>query len=283
MKNIILACTLIFVRTFVFGQNIKKTDSEKTKIYIISVVHYENQFRNTDSLFNILKNIKPDLILSETDTLSGYFKYDYTLVEPPKWYKIARKLKTGRKMPPEMDILYTYLNYDSTIKIFPFDIPILNRKDDVRLNNSKENEWVAIVNKAYSEKKIPPDLLPLFDLYLRYNHYYVSMLSKSYREINKNVVSDSIRSFMSLEKELNPKLIEILPELDILKDWQIQNSAKWVQRNEVMAKNIIRFTDLVKAKKVVVFTGLLHKYILTDLLNSYNSEQKYELVEYFEK
>jgi hypothetical protein len=58
-------------------------------IYIIGVIHSENQFRNIDSLLKILKDIKPDLILSETDSLSGYFKSDYTLVEPPKWYKMA--------------------------------------------------------------------------------------------------------------------------------------------------------------------------------------------------
>jgi hypothetical protein len=196
---------------------------------------------------------------------------------------MARKIKAGRKMSPEMDILYTYLNYDSSIRIFPFDITIENRKNDVLSNNTKEKEWVAIVNKAYSENKITPDLLPLFELYLKYNNYYVSILNKSYSELNKNVVSDSIRFFLSLEKELNPKLIENIPELDVLKDWQSQNYEKWLQRNEIMAKNITMFTENIKAKRVVVFTGLLHKYILTDLLNSYNKEQQYELVEYFEK
>lgn len=283
MKNIILAFIFCSLHLFVYGQNLDFPDSLKTKIYIIGVVHSENQFRNTDSLLNVLKDIKPDLILSETDTLSGYFKSDYTLVEPPKWYKMARKIRAGRKMPPEMDILYTYLNYDSSVRIFPFDITFVNRKNDLMSNNTKEKEWVAIVNKAYTDNKITSDLLPLFNLYLKYNNYYVSILNKSYSELNKNVVTDSIRFFMSLEKELNPKLIDNLPELGILKDWQLQNYDKWLQRNEVMAKNIIMFTENIKAKRVVVFTGLLHKYILTDLLNSYNKEQKYELVEYFEK
>jgi hypothetical protein len=186
-------------------------------------------------------------------------------------------------MPPEMEILYIYLNYDSSIKNFPFDIAILNRKDDVALNNRKEQEWIEMINKAYSENKITSALLPLFDLCLKYNNYYVSMSSKSYRELNKKVVSDSIRSFMALEKELNLKLIENIPELGIYKDWQTQNYANWVQRNEAMAKNIIRFTDTTKAKRVVVFTGILHKYYLIDLLNSYNNEQNFEIIEQYFK
>ena len=283
MKNIIIAFILSYLHLFVSGQDLNLFDAHKTKIYIIAVIHTENQFRNTDNLLNILKDVKPELILSEMDTLSGYFNSEYTLLEPPKWWTMARKLKLGKKMPPEMEVLYKYKNYDSTIKIFPFDMPILNRKDDIKMDNNREKEWVAIVNKAYSENKISSDLLPLFNLYLKYNHYYVSMLNKSYSDINKNVVSDSIRSYMSLEKEVNAKLIENLPELVILKAWQTQGNENWRHRNEVMARNIIRFTEISKAKKVVVLTGLLHKYYLIDLLNSYNNEQKYELVEYYEK
>ncbi|MFN5426604.1 MAG: hypothetical protein ACK5BO_01100 [Bacteroidota bacterium] len=283
MKNLILLCLFSFSQSFGSGQELKNGDTGKTKIFIIGVVHTENACRNADSLFNILQDIKPDLILSETDTLSGYFKSDYTLIEPPGWYKMARKINVGKKMPPEMEVLYKYLNYDSTIKCFPFDMPILNRKDNVVVNNNKEKEWVAIVNKAYSENKITANLLPHFGLYLEYNNYYVSMLKKSYSDINRKVVSDSIRSFMALEKKVNPKLIEILPELVKLEEWQKKNSQEWLHRNEVMAKNVIRFTELSKSKKTVILTGLLHKYILKDLLSSSNTDGKYELVEYFEK
>ncbi|MCA6467377.1 MAG: hypothetical protein IM552_05170 [Chitinophagaceae bacterium] len=283
MKNLILLCLFSFSQSLGSGQELKNGDTGKTKIFIIGVVHIENECRNADSLFNILQDIKPDLILSETDTLSGYFKSDYTLIEPPGWYKMARKINVGKKMPPEMEVLYKYLNYDSTIKCFPFDMPILNRKDNVVVNNNKEKEWVAIVNKAYSENKITANLLPHFGLYLEYNNYYVSILNKSYSDINRKVVSDSIRSFMALEKEVNPKLIEILPELVKLEEWQKKNSREWLHRNEVMAKNVIRFTELSKSKKTVILTGLLHKYILKDLLSSSNTDGKYELVEYFEK
>ncbi|MFN7823178.1 MAG: hypothetical protein ACK5PO_09520 [Bacteroidota bacterium] len=283
MKNLILLCLFSFSQSLGSGQELKNGDTGKTKIFIIGVVHVENECRNADSLFNILQDIKPDLILSETDTLSGYFKSDYTLIEPPGWYKMARKINVGKKMPPEMEVLYKYLNYDSTIKCFPFDMPILNRKDNVVVNNNKEKEWVAIVNKAYSENKITANLLPHFGLYLEYNNYYVSILNKSYSDINRKVVSDSIRSFMALEKEVNPKLIEILPELVKLEEWQKKNSQEWLHRNEVMAKNVIRFTELSKSKKTVILTGLLHKYILKDLLSSSNTDGKYELVEYFEK
>lgn len=283
MKNNILICIFTLVHSFVVGQDQNHKDSGRNKIYIIGVVHSANEFRNSDSLFNILKDIQPNLILAETDTLSGYFKADYTLVEPPNWYKMARKLKMGRKMPPEMEVLYSYLNYDATIKIFPFDIPIINRKASVASDNRKETEWVTSVNKAYFGKRIPSHLLPLFEQCLQSNNFYISLLDKSYSTINKTSVSDSIRLLMAMEKELNPQLVETLPELNRFREWQVQNTADWLHRNEVMVKNIIRFTERTQAKKVVVLTGLLHKYILTDILNTYNSEGKYAIVEYFDK
>jgi hypothetical protein len=114
-------------------------------------------------------------------------------------------------------------------------------------------------------------------------NYLNSQFEKSYREINKNVVSDSIRYLMVVERELNFKLIEDLPELVRFKDWQSKKVEDWLNRNSIMTKNILGFSELTKARKVVVLTGLLHKYILKDLLSSSNTDGKYELVEYFEK
>ncbi|MFN7584628.1 MAG: DUF5694 domain-containing protein [Bacteroidota bacterium] len=281
MKNIILLCLFSFSQSLGSGQELKTHDTGKTKIFIIGVVHDENECRNADSLFNILQDIRPDLILSESDSLDGYFKPDYTLVEPPKWYKMARKLNVVKKMPPEMEVLYTYRNYDSTIKILPFDMT-LNRKKSA-LFDKKEEEWDAIVNKAHKEKKIAAGLLPLFKLHINNMNYLTSQFEKSYREINKNVVSDSIRYLMVVERELNFKLLEDLPELVRFKDWQSKKVEDWLNRNSIMTKNILRFSELTKARKVVVLTGLLHKYILKDLLSSSNTDGKYELVEYFEK
>lgn len=281
MKNLILLCLFSFSQSLGSGQELNTHDTGKTKIFIIGVVHDENECRNADSLFNILQDIRPDLILSESDSLDGYFKPDYTLVEPPKWYKMARKLNVVKKMPPEMEVLYTYRNYDSTIKILPFDMT-LNRKKSA-LFDKKEEEWDAIVNKAHKEKKIAAGLLPLFKLHINNMNYLTSQFEKSYREINKNVVSDSIRYLMVVERELNFKLIEDLPELVRFKDWQSKKVEDWLNRNSIMTKNILRFSELTKARKVVVLTGLLHKYILKDLLSSSNTDGKYELVEYFEK
>lgn len=284
MKNIILVCTLSFLHLFVSGQNLNSIVSEKTKIYIIGVVHYENQFRNTDSLLNILKDIKPDLILAETDTLSGgYFKSDYTLVEPPKWYKMARKLKLGRKMPPELDVLYKYREISNSALIYPFDMAIHNRKKDIATSNNNENKWVKSLNFAYSNNLIPDSILPYHKEFIIFNNWFFEISQRSYKLMNRTIVTDSIRHMMKIEKEYFPKLISTVQSLSEYKGWYFEENNSWAFRNEIMSKNIVRFIEMTNSTKVVVLTGLLHKYYLLDLLNSYNNEQKFELVEYFDK
>lgn len=283
MKNIILAFIFCSLYLFVYGQNLNLPDSQKTKIYIIGVVHSENKFRNTDSLLNVLKDIKPDLILSETDTLSGYFKSDYTLVEPPKWYKMARKIRAGRKMPPEMDLLYRYKEIDSSSLIFPFDMPIQNRKKYVAVQNEDELKWVSALNHASSNGLIPDTILPSHKDFISFNNWFFEIGHSSYFIMNRNVTTDSIRAMMKFEYEYFPVLLDKVQILSGYKQWYNQNRNDWFGRNDIMTKNILKYIERFKPKAVVVFTGLLHKYILTDLLNSYNKEQKYELVEYFEK
>ena len=100
--------------------------------------------------------------------------------------------------------------------------------------------------------------------------------------MNRTVITDSIRQMMKLENEYFPRVIDSVQILSGYKQWNNQNTNDWFIRNDIMTKNIIKYIERFKPKKVVVFTGLLHKYILTDLLNYYNNQQNYKLVEYFE-
>lgn len=266
MKHIFLVFILCILKTFVLGQEFKRLDSQKTDIYVIGVVHSENQFRNIDSLLSILKDIQPDLILSETDTLSGYFKSDYTLVEPPKWYKVARKINAGRKMPPEIELLYRYREVNNSVLIYPFDMAIGNRKKYVADQRKNESKWVASLNYASGNSMMPVSALQSHNEFIIYNNWFFAISQSGYLFMNRKVVTDSIRQMIKLENEYFPILIDSVQILSGYRQWYNQNKTDWLIRNEIMTKNIIRYTDRFKPKKVVVFTGLLHKYILTELL-----------------
>ena len=83
-----------------------------------------------------------------------------------------------------------------------------------------------------------------------------------------------------MEEQLSKKLVEEAAVLESFKDWQTLHFMNWNKRNEVMAENILRFIDNTKAKRVVVFTGILHKPYLSAQLSA--TQKKLHIVEYFE-
>jgi len=282
MKNIIITWTFSLLQLLVSAQNVKSIDSEKTKIYIIGIIHSENEYRNSDSLLNILKKLKPDLILDEGDSTASFFSRQYLLSKPPWWYSVGRKFRLLRKMPPEVEVLFKYKEFDENVKNLPFDKMIKNKKEFSKLYFKSERKWYSLLNRAFSKGEIPDSITNVHVTYMAYNNWLHNTFKKSYKEINNPKVIDSIRQF----QEIEAKYISILTASNQLfrefKTWLPLYRNFWFVRNEAMANNIINFTWVTNAKKVVVFTGLLHKPYLIDLLNSYNSEHKYELIEYFE-
>lgn len=283
MKYTMLLCNLIFMQSFVFSQTIRKIDSGKAKIYIIGVVHSENEFRNSDSLLNILKNLRPDLILDEGDSTTSFFRQQYQLSKPPWWYSVGRTLRFIRKMPPEVEVLFKYKKIDETIKILPFDKKINNKKKFSKSYLKSERKWYSLLNSAFAKGLIPDSLNNLHKTYIKYNNWFHNTIKNTYKEINNPRVIDSVRQFQVIEEKYISILIAGIEFFSELKTWLPIYKSFWFVRNEAMSKNIIKLIELTNAKKVIVFAGLLHKYYLIDSINSSNTQGQYEIVEYFGK
>ena len=282
-KLLIITFINSFFHSFLLGQYVNKMDSIKTRIYIIGVVHSENKYRNSDSLLNILKDLKPDLILDESDSTTSFFPRQYLLSKPPWWYIVGRKLSLLRKMPPEVEVLFKYKKIDSNIKILPFDKKINNKKRFMKLYLKSERKWYSFLNSAFANGLIPDSLTNVHETYMKYNNWLHNTFNKGYKEINNPNVIDSVRQFQMIEEKYISDLITRDALFSKFKTWLPIYKDFWFVRNTTMSKNIIKMAENAKARKVVVFTGLLHKYSLTDSLNSYNTGWKFELIEYFEK
>jgi hypothetical protein len=283
MRKIILIWSIAFLHSFASGQELKTPDSVKTKVYIIGVVHSENEFRNSDSLLKILKEIKPDLILDEGDSISSFFPRQYLLSKPPWWYIVGSKFKIIRSMPPEIEVLFDYKKLEENIKYLPFDKKISNRKEFIKLYLKSERKWYSLLNDAFTKGLIPDSLAYVHETYINYNSWLNSTIKKGYKEINNPIVIDSARQYQMIEEKFISNLVDSAGLFSYFNTWLPIYRAFWIDRNEAMANNIIKLIGMTKAKRVVVFTGLLHKYSLTYLLNMYNYYKEYELVEYFQK
>jgi|GEM_PF-1703006 len=281
MKTYLLYIFLLSGNILVFGQSPSERDSIPAKVYIIGVVHNENENRNADSLFNILKSIKPDLILSESDNLSGYFNKDYSLVTPPNWYRIARKMNLIKKMIPEMKVLYSYKKYAAAVSIYPFDIAIPKRRKYAKNYYKNEKKFVADINLASANNEIPQKLATYHNDYVKYSNWLFETGQKGYFHLNQKGVTDSSKQMIDYEAVYFPKVFESVPRLYNYKHWHIENFNFWKIRNETMSNNILKFIQLRNAKTIVVLTGLLHKYYLINLLEAAKKENNIELLEFY--
>jgi|694.fasta_scaffold37293_6 hypothetical protein len=272
--------SLCFSQIHAAGPSAVADSGLKTKVYIIGVVHTANERRNADSLIKILGDIRPDLILDETDTLSGYFKKDYTLAKPSWRYNVARSLRLARDMPPENKAMYRYVAMDPSVKALPFDLAITRRRKYIRRMERNDGAYVRDVNRVYQGGGLPDSLKKVHDGYVAYSTWLYETTLDGYREINRPVVIDSIRALYRLESTHVPALLDAVPALERHRAWREEDAAYWKHRNETMAANILRFLRTTQARRVVVFTGLLHKHYLIDLLSPVAESLGFEMAEF---
>lgn len=238
------------------------------ELYIVGLSHAASANRNADSLLEIARYINPDLILVETDILSGYFRENYQLVAPPHWYRTAGKLKLAASMPPEMEFIYNYRSLDSQVLILPFDMAIPNRKKYIRESGKAEYKLLKDLNKAFAKNEIADSLLTSHFQYVAYSNWLVQLTARTFQQLNDPAITDSIRQMMSQESSYLHNLFQQVPRLKSHKAAFEQREQHWRKRNETMATNILRFIKGSMPKRVLILTGLLHKYYLEDLLKA---------------
>jgi hypothetical protein len=277
-KNIILIHTFISIcilPNLLFSQPIPPAE-----IIIFGVFHNENEYRNSQLLLPLIKQLNPDIILSETDTLSGYFTADYQLKKPPIWYKIFSKAGLAQKMPPEHEVLYLLKKENENMVFYPFDIAIQNRRKYVKTDKAFEKKYINDLNTTYDTGGIPEIFAEQHKNLIHYSNYLFSLGNTGYEFMNRPIITDSIRNLMALEYAYLPVLLDTIAALNKYKSTYMERKAYWEVRNQKMADNILSFVRMHPGKRIVVLTGLLHKYILTDLLKPKQQIHAFKLKEW---
>jgi hypothetical protein len=253
------------------------TFAEKTQVVIVGTIHsshLENPNYTPDMLKEIISSLKPDVILNELPL---------NQVESD-----GRPLKGFRKKDnpsgPECwaaDTVATQLG----IKQIPFDIS--NRYQF--LMETKYFEIQERVDKLYEEwcedlEENGSDSDTLATNIMRlWSNCYQSEAFLFYNSGPKLINSDAhdsiIRNKTLIWYEVMPIILEKYPSYkSLLEDYKSQKSS-WLERNKIMADNIVNAAKQYSGKRVVVVTGATHRYILRDLLEKQNF---IDLKEYWE-
>lgn len=252
---------LLFVQlTASYGQ----TRPPGTEVFIIGTIHNGNDSFNHKTLYNILVKLKPDIILNEDS----------------KKYKRVPGLKTAallRIAKPSIEqlALQVFSRKNKHVDILPYDTHFISRRQYLKQLNKMNTLFFGSLNSA---KMTTEDSTQYADYANQHNQYYEFITTASLERINQPDIINTAR-LMYKKKEQS-----ILPiALKYMNDTLLVNKLKdqlqfWVARNNFMVKQIKTYINQYTGKRIIVLTGLNHKYFLTDKLLQ-GKEPGFQLIE----
>lgn len=235
--------------------------SGKTEVIIIGTVHESTPNFSADTLIDVLKRVKPDLILLETD--SSYFNSDFSLKEDVEY------------MSPETTAITEYLKTNS-VKLRPYDI---NGRDDFLDDNKRLNNQYGFFKDIESLNESGKFNKNALAVYLKIKNMMEladEMSNETLTYINSEEGSRMIDTINYYTYEGLENLIEITPELSQYSSYWNEEYGYWKKRNNAMLDNILNFSKDYKGKKILVMCGFAHKNFLLKELTGKSEE--YDIV-----
>lgn len=268
MKRILLSISVVLSTSHlsVFAQ--------QTEILIIGVNHSRTKKINYNKLYQLLEKNKPDLILWEH---SEDFINVFGL-------RTAYRLKIISGVTEQL-ALQVFNKKNRLIPILGFDTSFSTRKNDInesvsRKKYSKEEriakknyikESIRILDtfftKLYQSKLNNQDSLKYRAYVDLHNNFIDDVYSKSLEEINLPAIY--IKSKEMEEMELNviiPLARKYMTDSIAMNEY-ITDLNFGKARNSYMAQKVLDIASTQKGKRIIVLTGLSHKYFLIDELN----------------
>lgn len=255
-----LGLALLFVPCFGAGESLKKSE-----IVIIGTVHQPTAAYTSESLLDILRRVKPDVILMEKD--SSFFTNEFKL----------REFKSDSMEPR---VIRAYLK-ETDVPLRPFDIE--GRNDFYRRTNYFEQEKAlfAEISKMYKANKLNGDAKALWEALKLSMDDSNRWQAKDSEKINSYAYDSSVNAkHWNLDQGIL-ELIRLTPELANFYEFQGQSAAFEMKRNDAMVQNIRRWSREFQGRRLVVIVGCEHRHYLRSHLGP-DEPITYVLKEYWE-
>lgn len=238
-------------------------DAEPTpnKVIILGTKHNGNKYLTVNSLFRVIRKIKPDIILLEFDStsigdcdirkVSGAKLAEFLGIwNNPIEYRAARKYKEAH---PE-------------VCLAPFDIYIPNRKEYVTYQRMMEKTHQEKLTQLYSNHQLEPADSLKYAAYTTLNGGFLQKLDSSLEVMNRETLMDTIYRINQIENDFIRNITARYNDLQPYSRWYNTSMEFWEQRNNGMCEKIKRALNANSDRTILVLTGLLHKPYLTGYL-----------------
>lgn len=270
----LLIITLCLTSLICNGQlNNKK---QKTELIVIGTVHFPTKNINTDTIYKVLENLKPDLILMESDMSN--FNPDFTFKKTyneNEWNSVL-KYRTNFK-----NTLFRPIEFEG--------------RNDYRRQNGIENSDAVFneINVLDSLSSLSAKHKKIWNRFIELSNSLNEFDNSTLKEINSNAVENLVneRQFYQYRK-----LNEIVNENDQFAKLKIETVTKdsislrelykrycyfEELRNRTIIDNILKWQSKYPNKKIVVLIGFYHKYFIVNELKWKQKDNNFELKEYY--
>ncbi|APZ47421.1 hypothetical protein BW723_14505 [Polaribacter reichenbachii] len=275
MKRITLL--LIVSVIFLSCNNIKKP-AVSTEIIVMGTQHKAVPNFNSEILFNILEEVKPDLILLELDSIK--FTPDFKLKEVMENELIASD-KYQAKYPET--------------KLRPFEF---EGRNQYRIDNGMrptDKLTLKLVDSLYNENLLTTTEAEIFKTYKEALEPLKVIAAKSPENWNNSIADSLCEKRQFYQYQMIPKITNTRKEFSsrfLIKPNGEKISYRngyqlwadfWDLRNQTMAKNIMTISEQNKGKKIVVLCGFMHRYYILKELKRLTKDKNIVLKEFYEK
>lgn len=266
----LLSISLILVFNIAFSQSV-----EKTKLYIIGTVHDSSAVLSPRMLFDLLDQIKPTVLLQENDS-----------------EQIANYFKDIRPNSNEHNATAMYIKkYPKTFNL-PFEFEGRNAYRKSNGMTPTDNLTIKLLDSLYQQNLLSEPNAKIYKKYKEANEALLRFSEKDFKALNSIEFETLNRYRQHVQHHELPKITnseDIFAKRFVVKPNGEKISYRegyqlwcnfWDVRNNSMALNIIKKAFEHKGKKIVVLTGVQHKYYLKELLDKYY-DGNYEVVDFW--
>jgi hypothetical protein len=234
-----------------WNYSIAQQDTKNTELLIVGTAHFGNPNITKDTIYNVLTKFQPDIILWE---VNADFK--------PHWclFNIGYKLNI-LKLPIEMLALHKFRKRFKSVPIIGFD-SIKNRLEFSNYNNKVTEKYIEILDKTTMENK--DSVQYTYNKLLR-NEYIQNLWTNSLEEINSETIYNKFGKLQRMEYQILELAEKYITDKKIVNDYKELLDFSCLRNNNMVHK-IKEVIKKNKGNRIVVITGLNHKYFLVDQL-----------------
>lgn len=269
MRNILTLILCLSVTIITFAQ------SDKTEIYVIGTVHEKSKILDPNRLFEILNVIKPDVLLQENDT-----------------EQIKKYFDEIRPNSNEQAATILYLKkYPKTVNA-PFEF---EGRNEYRKNHGMvptDNLTINLMDSLYNKDLLNHEEMKIYKSYIDANKKLKEYFDKEFKALNSKSFDSINRIRQYIQHKELPKITSnneyfknkfiVKPngeKISYSEGYQLWCNF-WDLRNNSMTLNIIKHANNFQGKRIVVLTGVQHKYYIKELLEKYY-DGSYTVLDYF--